>query len=131
MMKKEKKIYFDNELTGLRDSLTKMADLVEKAIDMSIRSLVEQDLDLAAKVIENDDIIDKMELDIEEQCLQLIALRHPIAKNLRIIGCGYKTRSDLERVADHAVSIAKSSQYLSTKSMVKPCLLYTSPSPRD
>ncbi|HER23998.1 MAG TPA: phosphate signaling complex protein PhoU [Candidatus Atribacteria bacterium] len=122
MMKKEKKIYFDNELTGLRDSLTKMADLVEKAIDMSIRSLVEQDLDLAAKVIENDDIIDKMELDIEEQCLQLIALRHPIAKNLRIIGCGYKTISDLERVADHAVSIAKSSQYLSTKSMVKPLI---------
>jgi len=65
-----------------------MANLVEKAIDMSIKSLVEQDLDLAAKVIENDDVIDKMELDIEEQCLQMIALRHPIAKNLRIIGCG-------------------------------------------
>ena len=122
MVKKEKTIYFDNELTGLRESLTKMANLVEKAIDMSIRSLVEQDLDLAAKVIENDNIIDKMELDIEEQCLQLIALRHPIAKNLRIIGCGYKTVSDLERVADHAVSIAKASQYLSTKSMVKPLI---------
>jgi len=122
MIKKENKFYFDNELTGLRENLTKMANLVEKAIDMSIQSLVEQDLDLAEKVIENDDIIDKMELDIEEQCLQLIALRHPIAKNLRIFGCGYKTVSDLERVADHAVSIAKASQYLSTKSMVKPLI---------
>ncbi len=65
MIKKERKIYFDNELTGLKESLTKMANLVEEAIDMSIKSLVEQDLDLAAKVIENDDIIDKMELDIE------------------------------------------------------------------
>jgi len=121
MIKKEEKYYFDNELTGLKESLTKMANLVEEAIDMSIKSLVEQDLDLAAKVIENDDIIDKMELD-EEQCLQMIALRHPIAKNLRIIGCGYKTVSDLERVADHAVSIAKASQYLSSKPMVKPLI---------
>ena len=119
---KEKKAYFDNELTDLKESLLKMANLVEEAINMSIKSLVEQDLDLAAKVIENDDKIDQIELDIEEQCLQMIALRHPIAKNLRIIGCGLKTISDLERVADHAVNIAKASQYLSTKSMVKPLI---------
>ena len=118
----ENKLYFDNELTDLKDNLVKMANLVEEAICMSIKSLVEQDLELAAKVIKNDDIIDKMELDIEEQCLQMIALRHPIARNLRVIGCGYKTISDLERVADHAVSIAKSSQYLSTKSLVKPLI---------
>jgi len=119
---KEKKAYFDNELTDLKESLVKMSNLVEKAINMAIKSLVEQNLDLAAKVIENDDVIDKMELDIEEQCLQMIALRHPIAKNLRIIGCGLKTISDLERVADHAVNIARASQYLSTKSMVKPLI---------
>jgi len=119
---KEKKAYFDNELTDLKESLVKMSNLVEEAINMSIKSLVEQNLDLAAKVIENDDIIDKMELDIEEQCLQMIALRHPIAKNLRIIGCGLKTISDLERVGDHAVNIARASQYLSTKSLVKPLI---------
>ena len=118
----ENKLYFDNELTDLKDNLVKMANLVEEAICMSIKSLVEQDLELAAKVIKNDDIIDKMELDIEEQCLQMIALRHPIARNLRVIGCDYKTISDLERVADHAVSIAKASQYLSTKSLVKPLI---------
>jgi len=119
---KEKKLYFDNELTDLKESLVKMSNLVEKAINMAIKSLVEQNLDLAAKVIENDDVIDKMELDIEEQCLQMIALRHPIAKNLRIIGCGLKTISDLERVADHAVNIARASQYLSTKPLVKPLI---------
>lgn len=119
---KEKKAYFDNELTDLKESLIKMSNLVEEAINVAIKSLVEQNLDLAAKVIENDDIIDKMELDIEEQCLQMIALRHPIAKNLRIIGCGLKTISDLERVGDHAVNIARASQYLSTKSLVKPLI---------
>ena len=61
-----------------------------------------------------------MELDIEEQCLQMIALQQPIAKKLRIIGCGYKTVSDLERIGDQAVNIAKASKYLATKDMVKP-----------
>jgi len=120
MNTKDKKLYFNDELVDLKENLIKMSNLVEEAIEMSIRSLVEQNLDLAAKVIQNDDVIDKMEVDIEEQCLQMIALRHPIAKTLRIIGCGFKTISDLERVADHAVNIAKASQYLSTKPMVKP-----------
>lgn len=119
---KEKKAYFDNELIDLKENLVKMSNLVEEAINVAIKSLVEQDIDLAVRVIENDDKIDQMELDIEEQCLQMIALRHPIAKNLRMIGCGYKTISDLERVADHAVNIAKASQYLSTKPMVKPLI---------
>lgn len=119
---KEKKAYFNNELIDLKENLVKMSNLVEEAINAAIKSLVEQDIDLAVRVIENDDKIDQMELDIEEQCLQMIALRHPIAKNLRMIGCGYKTVSDLERVADHAVNIAKASQYLSTKPMVKPLI---------
>jgi phosphate transport system protein len=119
---KEKRAYFNNELIDLKESLVKMSNLVEEAINVAIKSLVEQDIDLAVRVIENDDKIDQMELDIEEQCLQMIALRHPIAKNLRMIGCGYKTVSDLERVADHAVNIAKASQYLSTKPMVKPLI---------
>jgi len=118
----ERKGYFNNELIDLKESLLRMSNLVEEAINMAIKSLVEQNLDLAAKVIENDDVIDKMELDIEEQCLQMIALRHPIAKNLRIIGCGLKTLSDLERVGDHAVNISRASQYLSTKPMVKPLI---------
>ncbi|MEA1939207.1 MAG: phosphate signaling complex protein PhoU [Candidatus Caldatribacteriota bacterium] len=116
------KNYFDSELIELKKSLLKMANLVEEAIDMAIQSLVEQKVDLAEKVIKNDDEIDKIELDIEEQCLQMIALRQPIAKKLRIIGCGYKTVSDLERVGDQAVNIAGASKYLATKPMVKPLI---------
>jgi len=116
----DEKNCFDNELASLKENLLKMANLVEKAINMAIESLVKQRVDLAEQVIENDDEIDNMELDIEEQCLQMIALRQPIAKKLRIIGCGYKTVSDLERIGDQAVNIARASKYLATKELVKP-----------
>ena len=116
------KLYFDNELADLKESLMKMSNLVVEAIKMAVKSLVERDLELAARVIQDDDLIDRMEIDIEEQCLQMIALRHPIAQNLRMISCGFKIVSDLERVGDHAVNIAEASQYLSTKPLVKPLL---------
>lgn len=116
------KSYFNEELTDLKEHLVKMSKIVMEAITTSIDSLVKQDKDLANQVIKNDDLTDKMELDIEEQCLQMIALRHPVAKNLRIIGCALQTISDLERMGDHAVNIAKASQYLSTKPMVKPLI---------
>jgi len=111
---------FDDELISLKENLLKMANAVEKAINLAIESLIKQRVDLAEQVIQNDDVIDNMELDIEEQCLQMIALRQPIAKRLRIIGCGYKTVSDLERVGDQAVNIARASKYLATKDLVKP-----------
>ena len=123
-MNKEKTNYenncYDNELADLNRSLLKMANLVEEAISLAIESLVEQKVDLAEQVIRDDDKIDSIELDIEEQCLQMIALQQPIAKKLRIIGCGYKTVSDLERVGDQAVNIARASKYLATKDLVKP-----------
>jgi len=114
------KYCFDDELISLKENLLKMANAVEKAINLAIESLIKQRVDLADQVIQNDDVIDDMELDIEEQCLQMIALRQPIAKRLRIIGCGYKTVSDLERVGDQAVNIARASKYLATKDLVKP-----------
>jgi len=114
------KYCFDDELMSLKENLLKMANAVEKAINLAIESLIKQRVDLAEQVIQNDDVIDNMELDIEEQCLQMIALRQPIAKRLRIIGCGYKTVSDLERVGDQAVNIARASKYLATKDLVKP-----------
>jgi len=114
------KNYYDDELADLKKNLLEMANLVEEAINLAIESLVKQKVDLAEQVIQNDDKIDNMELDIEEQCLQMIALRQPIAKKLRIIGCGYKTVPDLERVGDQAVNIARASKYLATKDLVKP-----------
>ncbi len=113
---------FSGELSELRDNLKEMSRLVLVALENAITSLINQDQQLAQQVIDNDEKIDRMELDIEEHCLQLIALKHPVSKKLRVITCGMKAISELERVGDRAVNIAAASQYLSSKPLVKPLI---------
>ena len=113
---------FNDELIDLRDNLISMSQLVRSSLGQAIQSLIDKDRQLAQQVIDNDDKVDRMELDIEEQCLQLIALKHPVSKKLRVITCAMKAISDLERVGDRAANIAGASQYLSSKPMVKPLI---------
>ena len=113
---------FSGELSELRDNLKEMSRLVLVDLENAITSLINQDQQLAQQVIDNDEKIDRMELDIEEHCLQLIALKHPVSKKLRLITCGMKAISELERVGDRAVNIAAASQYLSSKPLVKPLI---------
>ena len=113
---------FNDELIDLRDNLMNMSQLVRSSLGQAIQSLIDKDRQLAQQVIDNDDRVDRMELDIEEQCLQLIALKHPVSKKLRVITCAMKAISDLERVGDRAANIAGASQYLSSKPMVKPLI---------
>jgi len=113
---------FNDELIDLRDNLINMSQLVRSSLGQAIQSLINKDRQLAQQVIDNDDKVDRMELDIEEQCLQLIALKHPVSKKLRVITCAMKAISDLERVGDRAANIAGASQYLSSKPMVKPLI---------
>jgi len=113
---------FNDELIDLRDNLMNMSQLVRSSLGQAIQSLIDKDRKLAQQVIDNDERVDRMELDIEEQCLQLIALKHPVSKKLRIITCAMKAISDLERVGDRAANIAGASQYLSSKPMVKPLI---------
>lgn len=114
--------YFDKELTDLFESLKKMGYLVEEAIDNSIRALTEHNTELAQKVIKNDDVIDKMETDIEEKCIKLIATQQPLAGDLREIFTTLKIITDLERIADHAVDIAKVSIRLADQKYIKPLI---------
>ncbi|MFA6620966.1 MAG: phosphate signaling complex protein PhoU [Candidatus Caldatribacteriota bacterium] len=111
---------FNNELADLRDNLIKMSKMVRISLEKAVQSLVNKDWEMAQQVIDGDEIVDRMELDIEEQCLQLIALKHPVSKKLRVITSAMKAISDLERVGDRAANIAGASQYLSSKPMVKP-----------
>lgn len=113
---------FNDELVVLRDNLINMSQLVRNSLDQAIQSLIKKDRELAQQVIDNDEAIDRMELDIEEQCLQLIALKHPVSKKLRAITGAMKAISDLERVGDRAANIAGASQYLSSKPLVKPLI---------
>jgi phosphate transport system protein len=113
---------FHDELEMLHQELLKMGSLVEEAIYLSVKSLVERDVKLAEKVIMQDDLLDQMELKIEEKCLQLMALQQPMAKDLRRLGTMLKIVTDLERMADHAVDIAKATIKLQHEPYPKPLI---------
>lgn len=113
---------FDNRLESLHHELIRMGSMVEKQIDDSITALVRQDFPMALKVIENDDIVDNMEKDIEEKCIKLIASQQPLAIDLRRIFTAIKIVTDLERIADHAVDVAKITIRLKDEKYIKPLI---------
>jgi len=96
-----------NELTRLKEEILKMGRLLEEQLYKSVKSLVEKDLELANEVIATDDLIDKMEFDIEKKTLGLIALKQPMARDLRLIATILRMIIDIERMADHAEDIAR------------------------
>lgn len=97
-----------------------MGSMVEEAIHLSVQSLAKQDLALAQKIIDGDDAIDDLSLKIEEDCIRLIALQQPIARDLRVITSVLKTVTDLERIADHGTNIAEIVQRIGTAPLIKP-----------
>jgi phosphate transport system protein len=86
--------YFQKELQALKQDLLKMAALVEEAINTAVQSLVKRDSDLAKKTFEREDRINGIEIDIEEKCLKLLALRQPMAVDLRFITSTMKIITD-------------------------------------
>jgi phosphate transport system protein len=111
---------FHDELRKLQDDLLKMGSLVEEAISLAVNSLAKQDSELAQRVIDGDDRIDEYELEIERNCLRLLALQQPLAKDFRIIGTALKIITDLERMADHAVDIAEITLSMADQPLIKP-----------
>lgn len=111
--------YFEQELQELQVSLLKMSSMVEEILSDSVKALKTQDVELAHKVIESDDEIDAMEFVVEDKCLKLIALQSPLAKDLRVIATALKIITDLERIADYAVDIAKITIKLSQEKYIK------------
>lgn len=110
----------DKSLSILQNDLLKMGSMVEEAIHLAIDSLVRQDLNLARKIINGDDPIDDLSLQIEEECIRLIALQQPIAGDLRVITTVLKTATDLERIADHATNIAEITERIGGDTLIKP-----------
>jgi phosphate transport system protein len=98
---------FDDELGQLRGLVAQMGGLAEEAIECAVEALVRHDLQAAARVIEGDRRIDALESEVERLAVQLIALRAPMADDLREVLTGMKFANTLERVADHAKNIAK------------------------
>ncbi|TZE81969.1 phosphate signaling complex protein PhoU [Calorimonas adulescens] len=114
--------HYDEQLEDLHLKILKLGSMVEEAIDKSIRSLVEHDKALAEEVIDNDDVIDSFTLEIDDECVRIIATQQPLARDLRIIVAGLKLATDLERIADHAVDIAKITERIADEVYIKPLI---------
>lgn len=112
----------EEQLNSLRDKLLVMGGAAEKAIMLAIRSLVERDSDLAARVVREDDAIDQMELEIDAMCVDILVLKQPAASDLRFVVSAAATAPVVERIADHAVGIAKHALALSNEPDLQPHL---------
>lgn len=108
------------ELKHLKELLIKMSIYVETAIRDAVNSLVERDDELAGKVIDGDHIINALDVQIDEECIRLIALKQPMGKDLRFITTAMKITTDLERIADNAVNIAERARELNEEPALKP-----------
>jgi phosphate transport system protein len=104
--------HFHDELSHLKVRLLTMSGEAEAALARSVEALLERSPAKAAEVIAGDRLLDEMEVEIEEQCIRLLALQQPMARDLRMVTSALKIASDLERVGDHAVNIAQSAERL-------------------
>ncbi len=111
---------FEKELTDLKEKVLKLGSLVEKAISDSIKSLVERNSALAAETIDRDPIVNALDVEIDEECIRLIALRQPRAGDLRLITTAMKITTDLERIGDLAVDTAERALELNEEPQLKP-----------
>lgn len=112
--------HFDEELKELKSKLLQMAALAEEAIAKAVKSLVERDSKLAEEVALSDKEINMLEIEIDEFCLKLLALRQPIARDLRFIAAAFKINNDLERIGDLSVNIAQRTLDLLKEPQLKP-----------
>lgn len=99
-----------------------MAALVEEQIARAVTAFLDRDVDMCDQVIDGDGPIDAMELEIDEQCIRLLALQHPIARDLRFVAASMKITIDLERLGDIAVNISKKTKQLAGLPLLKPLI---------
>lgn len=101
---------FNEEMEDIRNKVLTMGGLVEQQIEMSVQAFMSCDLELAEKVMEQESLVNNLEMQIDEECTQILAKRQPAAFDLRMLISIIKTITDLERIGDEAARIAKISQ---------------------
>jgi phosphate transport system protein len=112
--------HYEMELQEIKNGLIYIGVLTEKAIQTAMQSLTERNSDIAHKVIKDDDEIDKMDTELEERCIRILALRQPTAIDLRFITTAIKITGHLERIGDMAVNIAEKAIQLNEEPKLKP-----------
>ncbi len=109
----------ENELSRLKSKLLTLSALVEERVYQAVRSISERNSELASRVLDGDEEIDDMEVEIEEDCLKILALHQPVALDLRFVVASLKINNDLERIGDLAVNIAERSIFLAGQPPVR------------
>jgi phosphate transport system protein len=112
--------HFHEELDGLKQTLLAMGALVEDQIRQVMRALVDRDDVLAQSVIERDREVNAYDVEVDEKCVELLALHQPTAGDLRFITTAMKIVTDLERIGDQAVNIAQRARELNVEPQLKP-----------
>lgn len=105
-------IHFQKEIEKLKKKILSLSAIVEDSVYKAVKSVIERDKDLADEVIAADQEIDDIEVEVEEDCLKILALHQPVAIDLRFIIAVLKINSDLERIGDLAVNVASRSKAL-------------------
>jgi phosphate transport system protein len=111
---------FESQLTKLRSTLLEMGGLVEDQIAQAIRALTERDEALARATVARDHTVNRLDVEIDDLCLKLLALHQPAARDLRLITTALKITTDLERIGDLAEHIAERAVELSGEVPIKP-----------
>ena len=99
--------HIERQIESLKERILRVGTMVEEAISKSITALINRDVHLAQRVMANDEEIDRMEVEVEEECLKILALYQPVAADLRFVVAVLKINNDLERMGDLAKNIAK------------------------
>ena len=101
------RVNYEKELTGVFDNLILMCRHIEAALEKCIKALTEQDYELAEEVRQDDKLIIRMEREIEQSCLKILVMEHPVARDFREISTALKMITDLERISNQASDIAE------------------------
>jgi phosphate transport system protein len=112
--------HFDQELKDLKAKLLRMGGMVEDQIQGALRALVDRDSVLAREVIENDHRVNALDVEVDENCLSLLALQQPTARDLRFITTAMKISTELERMSDLSENICERAIELNEEPQLKP-----------
>ncbi len=105
-------VFFHRELEKIKKRILTLGAMVEERVRMAIKAIETRDTDISTRIIKMDYEIDEMEVEIEEECLKILALYQPVAVDLRFLTVVMKINNDLERIADEAVNIARGINYI-------------------
>jgi phosphate transport system protein len=108
-------VHLQNEIDKLKKSLLSLCASVEAQVEKAVRALLNRDAQLADEVEQGDEEIDRREVEVEEECLRILALYQPVANDLRFVVSALKINNDLERIGDQAVNIAHKAAALSAE----------------